>query len=232
MERALSLSRRDLLIVALTLVTGATDAIGFTRLGGVFTSVMTGNMVLLGVSAGRGDGHIALYTGVAFATYVLGTLVGGRIAGAPTARNGIWPRSLTRALYAELAAYVVFSTGWEAAGGHPTAGGALALLGVNAVALGIQSSAILRLGVGGLSTTYLTGTLTSVIASFATRDRSGFSNRSVVVLAALIVGAGVGATLAIHGPRVAPLAILVPLVSVIAVAVSSYGITGDEEPAA
>ncbi|HEX5292883.1 MAG TPA: DUF1275 family protein, partial [Streptosporangiaceae bacterium] len=44
---------RDALMVALTLVTGATDAVAFTRLGNVFTSVMTGNMVLLGVAVGR-----------------------------------------------------------------------------------------------------------------------------------------------------------------------------------
>ena len=43
----------------LTFLTGCADAIGFLALGGAFASVMTGNMVLLGLSAGRGDADLA-----------------------------------------------------------------------------------------------------------------------------------------------------------------------------
>ncbi|HUZ19066.1 MAG TPA: YoaK family protein [Acidimicrobiales bacterium] len=149
---------RSVLVVALILVTGMTDAIGFTRLGGVFTRVMTANMVLLGVAAGCGDGILALHTRVAFAGYVVG---GAHLAG--SARDdGLWPRSMTLAPAAELLGFCGFAAGWEAAGVRPTGSMTLVLLGVNATALGIQSSAVLRLGVSGLSTTYLTGTLTGV----------------------------------------------------------------------
>jgi len=38
--------RRHALVVVLTFVTGSADATGFLALGGAFSSVMTGNMVL------------------------------------------------------------------------------------------------------------------------------------------------------------------------------------------
>ena len=41
--------RRDRLTAVLTFGTGAMDTMAFLGLGGVFTSVMTGNMVLVGV---------------------------------------------------------------------------------------------------------------------------------------------------------------------------------------
>jgi len=207
---------RDLLVVALTLVSGATDAVGFTRLGGVFTSVMTGNMVLLGISAGRRDGSLAIHTGVAFLCYVAGTLLGGRIAGRPRPDQALWPREVTIALYVELAVFAIFTVVWEATGAAPGTTAALCLLGVNAVALGMQSGAVLRFGVNGLSTTYLTGTLTTVIASLSSGRSTKVSGRSVAVLCALVAGAALGAVLALHAPREAPLALVVPLIAVIA----------------
>jgi uncharacterized membrane protein YoaK (UPF0700 family) len=206
----------------LTLVTGATDAVGFTRLGGVFTSVMTGNMVLLGVAAGRGEGTLALHTGVAFVCYVAGTLLGGRVAGSPGERNPLWPRPVTVALIIELAVYCAFTLGWEVSGAPPSGNTALGLLGVNAVALGIQSSAVLRFGVGGLSTTYLTGTLTTVVAKISSRDRSTPSGRSIAILVALVLGAALGAVLAVHAPRAAPFALVVPLGLVVVAAVTLF----------
>jgi nickel-dependent lactate racemase len=55
-EPARGLRLRQSLVVALAVVSGATDAIGLLALGGAFTSVMTGNMVIFGVSASSGDG--------------------------------------------------------------------------------------------------------------------------------------------------------------------------------
>lgn len=78
-----------------------------------------------------------------------------------------------------------------------------AMLGVNAVALGIQSTAVLRLGISGLSTTYLTGTLTLLVASL-TNCQAPILGRHVVIALALIVGAGWGAVVALDVPRLAP----------------------------
>jgi predicted benzoate:H+ symporter BenE len=50
---------RDAAAVALAVTSGATDAISFIVFGGAFTSVMTGNLVLLGYSPRLSDHHPA-----------------------------------------------------------------------------------------------------------------------------------------------------------------------------
>ena len=64
----------------------------------------------------------------------------------------------------------------------------------------MQSSAIQRFGVSGLSSTYLTGTLTSLIAGVAARSPWASLRPKVQVLLALMVGAAVGALVALHLP--------------------------------
>ena len=115
--------RRDALVITLTLVTGSIDAIGLIRLGGVFTSVMTGNMVFLGIAVSEHSGSIALHTGVAFAAYVLGSFVGARVAGhAPENETHLWPLSVVRALLVEFVIIAVFAAWWEIVRGQPVHG--------------------------------------------------------------------------------------------------------------
>jgi uncharacterized membrane protein YoaK (UPF0700 family) len=140
----LSRSRRHLALVLLAVNSGATDAIGIVSLGGAFTSVMTGNMVLLGLSASRGDGALSLRSGLAIVLYITGAFVGARIAGAPRADDPAWPRAVRNALCVQLAGEALFAAGWWAAGGHPSGVLQPVLLGISAVNLGIQSSAIMR----------------------------------------------------------------------------------------
>lgn len=197
--------RRDALVITLTLVTGSVDAIGLIRLGGVFTSVMTGNMVFLGIAASERSGSIALHTGVAFLMYIVGSFVGARVAGhAPDNETHLWPLSVVKALSVELVVIAVFAVWWEIVNAAPSTDVAYALLGLNAMALGIQSSAVLRFGVSGLSTTYLTGTLTQFIAGL-TKKKSPIQVRSSFILLALIAGAALGALCALHAPLIAPI---------------------------
>src|SRR5205807_8821734 len=69
--------RRDLLLVALTFAAGAVDAVVFLRLD-VFTAVMTGNIVLLGLAIGQGAFRNALRSLRALAAYPGGVLAGAR----------------------------------------------------------------------------------------------------------------------------------------------------------
>lgn len=69
---------RDGAVVLLAITSGATDSISFLTLGRTFTSVMTGNLVLLGVSVGRADGGVARQIGVAVIGYIAGCVVGAR----------------------------------------------------------------------------------------------------------------------------------------------------------
>src|ERR1700712_2825363 len=72
--------RREHLVVLLAVVSGSIDAIGFVGLGGAFTSVMTGNLVLTGVSLAHADWQLLLRVAAAILSYVLGCGIGARVA--------------------------------------------------------------------------------------------------------------------------------------------------------
>lgn len=202
---------RQRLVVLLAITSGATDAIGFLALGGAFTSVMTGNMVLLGLSAAQHDGTLASRTAAAIVCFVLGCAIGARIAGRPGDDNPVWPPTVTRALAVEAVVLLAYAIAWWGSGSHPRGALQLGLLVVNAIAVGIQSSTVQRFGVSGLSTTYLTGTLTTVVIHLASGRPVRDVSRSIRILGGLIGGAALAGLLVLHA---APFAPLVQLVSV------------------
>jgi uncharacterized membrane protein YoaK (UPF0700 family) len=195
---------RDRLVVLLALVSGATDATGFLSLGGAFASVMTGNMVLVGVAVGSGDGSLVGLLLFAIGGYVAGAALGARVAGAPREADPLWPRAVSRGLLVELALFAVFAVAWWALGSDPGETSAAGLLGLTALALGIQSSAIQRFGVPGLSTTYLTGTLTTVVIRLVSRQPLRTVRHSATILLGLVAGAGLAAALVTLAPWSAP----------------------------
>jgi uncharacterized membrane protein YoaK (UPF0700 family) len=193
----------DLLAVGLAAASGATDAISFLRLGSVFTSVMTGNLVLLGLSVARRDGAQAAHALVAISAFAAGVAAASRIAGRATGERP-WSRGVGAALVAELAVLCVVLGLWEGMShGRPSGAAQLAQLACAALALGMQSGAVRAMGIAGLSTTYLTGTLTALVGTSATGGR--LNRRSVVLLAAVAVGAAGGGALAVEVPGAAPL---------------------------
>jgi uncharacterized membrane protein YoaK (UPF0700 family) len=208
-------TKRNVLVVVLIVASGSLDAVGFLRLGGVFTSVMTANMVLLGVSAGTRDAALAAHVGAAFGGYIVGSFAGSRIAGQAEDDQPVWPDRVSVTLTAELAVLTVFAGWWEATGGHPPDAQTYGLLAVNAIALGMQSGTVLRFGVPSLSTTYLTGTLTQFVASLS---RGHFRAQGFASLLALVSGGAIGAVLAVEAPRFMP---IVPLGVVALVLISS-----------
>jgi uncharacterized membrane protein YoaK (UPF0700 family) len=209
------LRRRQALVVVLTFVTGSADAMGFLALGGAFSSVMTGNMVLLGLSVGRADGELALTSAAAIGSFIVGVLVGAHLAGVPKKDDPVWPRAVNRALLLEAGVFSVFTVVWETTGSSRSANLELGLLMMSATALGIQSSAIQRFGVPGLSSTYLTGTLTALIGAVAARSPRTVLLPKAEILLALIAGACVGAVVSGHLPLLAPGLLLLPLLGVI-----------------
>jgi uncharacterized membrane protein YoaK (UPF0700 family) len=214
--------RRHRLVVVLTFVTGCADAIGVIALGGAFSSVMTGNMVLLGLSAGATDAALAVSSASAIGAYAVGVLIGARIAGVASAEDPVWPAPVTRALLLELAALLGFLVAWELTLDQRSSElGQLLLLMVLAAALGVQGSAIQRFGVPGLSSTYLTGTLTNVIAGIAARRPFRSLLPSIHILVALVVGAAVGALVVVQVPWLAPVIMVVPMVGVLALSMAT-----------
>ncbi len=202
---------RDLLLVTLGVVTGATDASVFERLGHVFASVITGNLILLGVSAAKGDGRLALFAGCALAGYAAGVVLAAPREDQP---QRVWPPSATYALAFDLAMLIAFTIGWELAGTTPTRGAQLLLLVLAAVAMGAQSTAVRRLG--QMSTTYLTSTLVGVLEALRRRQWSAGDARSVAILLAALVGAAAAVALILHARRLMPVLQIVPLTVVLA----------------
>lgn len=198
------LRTRQVLVVALAALSGATDAIGLLALGGAFTSVMTGNLVLLGAASSTADGALALSSGVAVVAFCLGVALGTVLAGTPTSGDGVWPARVTAGLAAEAGLLVVYAFGWWVSGDDRGATASLLLLATTAVALGVQSSTVQRFGVSGLSTTFLTGTLTAIVVRLSTRRPLREVLPSIQVIAGLVAGAAGGAAVVSVQPDAAP----------------------------
>jgi uncharacterized membrane protein YoaK (UPF0700 family) len=195
---------RDLLVVVLAVTSGATDAIGFLALGSAFTSVMTGNLVLTGIAVAETDLTALALTLTAIGSFVLGAAIGARTAGSATPGDPVWPRAVTVALSAELALMTAFAVGWWVLHSAPPVVAFLPLLGLNAAALGLQSSAIQRFGVSGLSTTYLTGTLTAVVIRVVSGRPLREVAHSLWILLGLVTGAATATLLVARAPVAVP----------------------------
>jgi uncharacterized membrane protein YoaK (UPF0700 family) len=201
------------LLVVLTAAAGCLDVVCVTRLGGPFASVITGNLVQLGRAIATPDGRLAADATAAVGGYAVGVAAGT----VPLRRCGPgWRRRTSLVMALEVMLLAGVATGWLAAGAHPGRSSTVLLLGLAAAAMGIQSAATISSGVRGASTTYLTGTLTSVVRTVAVDPhRFGAGAGGAVRLVALLCGATV-CTLVL---RVAPLwAPALPAVLVAAVA--------------
>ena len=215
------------LAVILTLGTGATDVASFTRLGNVFTSVMTGNLVLLGLGVGRLSGALAAHAVAAFAGYLAGVAAGARLVPDGQAPEAAWHRELPTALLVEFVLLAGFTLGWELTSAAPRGTAQWVLLAVASAAMGTQSAAARGFG-GRVSTTYLTGTLTGVVAAWVTPGRQARTQwRDVSLLVALAVGAAVGGLLIANAAAWLP---AVPLISVVLVVGAARARDGGARP--
>ncbi len=151
------------MVLMLTWAAGSVDAISYLGLGHVFTANMTGNMVLLGLSIGQGQGLAALRSLVALAGFGFGAAIGALVVERGP-KHGDWPRGVTGAIFVEGLVLGLFTITWHFPGPARSNGLVYALIALSAVAMGIQSAAIRHLNVPGVATTYITGTLTSFVA--------------------------------------------------------------------
>lgn len=190
---------REALLVGLAAGSGATDAFSFVALGHVFTSVITGNLVLVGVSIGALSFPDVLDIAVAVLCYLASAAGAARFLLGRVPAETLWNAALTRMLLAEGGVQAVVLVLWLFAPIRPL------LIGLCAVAMGAQSATVRAVPGTGLSTTYLTGTLTALVSSFATGRRDGVGRAAGIgLLVTLLIGASAEAALLHLVPRAGP----------------------------
>ncbi|MFI6284033.1 DUF1275 family protein [Streptomyces sp. NPDC051018] len=201
----------DLLPLLLTVAAGATDAVAYLGLGGVFTANMTGNLVLLGIAGAQGlDLHIARAAAATLA-FTAGLVLAFRLT-RTLDKGAVWPRRITGVLAVSLGCQLVFLAGWAAVGGRPGGAVDVVLVSVSALAMGVQTACARRVALAGITTTFVTGTLTSMAESAAAGSAHHLLRRLGVLLA-LVAGA-LGGALALSSHPAAAAAIAPALVAV------------------
>jgi uncharacterized membrane protein YoaK (UPF0700 family) len=212
--RAAAAVDRDLLLAGLTFSSGAVDAIAFLGLGKIFTAFQTGNVVFLGIGAAGAGGPGLIRVAASLLAFAAGVFAATRIVLA-TSGAGPWPSRVTVALGVALTAQAAFLALWLAASGRPDAGTGDTLAAVSALAMGLQSGAVLSLGVAGVFTTAATATL-----MFLSRGEAPHA-RFAGTLIALCSGAAAGGLLLVHARAYAPVLPLAATALVVAAAAAS-----------
>jgi len=189
---------------ALTLaaVTGCVDAIGFTRLFGVFPANQTGNIVLFGISVGDESTAEWWRPGLAMLAFALGVALAHR-GGQPLPDRH--RRTVLLSVEALALAVVALMAG-DVTRHHLLHGTtAVVVLAVAAAAMGMQTVLLGRVAGISVSTTFETGAivrLTETVTELPGSQLSVAGRRTVTVLASVVVcyagGAAVATALARH----------------------------------
>ena len=193
------------LLLMLSLITGLVDSVSYLALGHVFVANMTGNVVLLGFALAGAPGLSVPASLAALGAFLLGALAGGRIATYLGEHRG---RHL-RAAAACAAPLLLIAFVVAAIAGQPVSEGArYALLVPMGLAMGLQNATARRLAVPDLTTTVLTLTLTGIAAdSRLAGGPGGHPARRIMAIAAIFLGALVGALFVVHVDLFIPLAL-------------------------
>ena len=201
---------RDLMLVGLAFSSGAVDAISYLALGKVFTAFMTGNIVFLGLRLGTPDVQDLFRVSVALIAFSAGSFVAIKVVTADdghrrSGRGASRPRSRIGALI-----QVVFLVVWIACSGRPGTGTGHLLTGLSSLAMGMQTGAVVSLGLRAVFTTAATATVVNLMGDLAgwpltDRERSRFAG----VLIGIVAGAAAGAALIASARTIAP---VLPLV--------------------
>lgn len=157
---------RPLRLMTLTVAAAATDALSYLGLGHVFPANMTGNTVLLGLGVATGDYAGACRSAVALGAYVLAAFSFGVITALDSA-----PWRVRSALAIEWCLLLAAAVWWVSTSGPPRGGRDYGLIVLVGGAMGVQSSVARSLKLPGVTTTYLTGTWTSLANALGRRVR-------------------------------------------------------------
>lgn len=179
------------LAVLLAVAGGYLDAFTFIGHGGVFANAQTGNVVLLGVAAGRGDWLGSLRHILPIVAFVAG------VATAETVGHPGVERWLRRPARVAIAVEIVVLA---VVGALPASFGSTAIVLAVAYVAALQNSTFGKLRDWSVNTTMTTGNLrTTVQATYRAVFRSPASAEQAgafgSICLAFLVGAGVGSVL-------------------------------------
>jgi uncharacterized membrane protein YoaK (UPF0700 family) len=189
-------------LVALTAFAGLIDAASYLGLGHVFVANMTGNVIFIGFGLGGVRSIDLAASLVAIAAFLVGAAGGGRLVGRLAARGRPWLAASTGTQTLCVAAAAgALATG--VANVHGTS--RLAVVALLAAGMGLQNALARRLNVPDVTTTVLTQTLTRLATEFRVAGGGSGTGRRVTVIAAMLIGALLGAVLVLDAGLTAAL---------------------------
>lgn len=155
-------------ILILAWISGCLDALSFLGPGRVFIANMTGNTVLFGLGIAEGNWPAVLRSLVTLIGFSLGVISSTLLV----VRNYEQPRldwnsRTTLALLIEGCLLLVFALLWPLASMNALATNTL--IAIAALTMGQQSAIVLSLGIPAISTTYISGTITTLMANLGRR---------------------------------------------------------------
>lgn len=176
----------------LTAICGVIDAVCFLALGGVFAEIMTGNSMFAAFALGQGKFAVDFVQfAIPLACFTVGAVVGGYVLrnrrfGGHRRTGFIWTCGLV--IVAAVLALVLEPSG--------TSAGARVIVGVLALAMGLQNALVLVHGVPDVATNVMTLTLVRVLSNWSILggDNARWNYR-IGSIAVFVAGAASGAFL-------------------------------------
>ncbi len=212
---------QDVSLALLAAAAGTLDVLGFLRLGPALMSAMTGNGALLGLAIGQHQFGAALHSLAAFGGFVVGVACGALLLN--DAETG-WSPRVTAVVAIEAVLLGAFALLWLASADPRSDAAIYVLVLLASSGMGLQSAAVRQLRIPGVTTTFFTGTLTSIVISavriaeppLGTRKLPSSAIPQLVALAAYVGAAASAGLAASHG--VAAIALLPVTAAVVVLA--------------
>ena len=180
------LIERDGLLFILAVSGGSADGWSYFGLGHAFVANMTGNTVLLGMGVFQIHGDL-LHPLISLGCYAAGVAIASFLT-RKVSPTSVWSRAISGMLFLEALLLAGAEAGWimihsPATQPPPASSPSLQLLlACVALAMGLQSGAMLQLKIPGIATTYITGTMTNLVdglVRFATKEKREQSGRKL-----------------------------------------------------
>jgi uncharacterized membrane protein YoaK (UPF0700 family) len=154
---------RDVRLLILAASAGSSDGWSYFGIGHAFVANMTGNTVLLGLAVFQNHGDM-LHPAIALGCYAAGAVIGSLLTGR-VQPGAVWSKAISWTLMVEALLLLAAEAGWIAIQLHISSSPSLELLlATVALAIGMQSGAMVQLKIPGIVTTYITGTWTTMLS--------------------------------------------------------------------